>query len=196
MLNEAVCRKLAKKYKIALDAVRELAAELEKNSGTAARFDIVALGGKGLWQLHRRASAGNGFNEQLNDLVTNLCNDLSQSIRAMVPEEEPTPAGSQARNNLDDTIGLMPVSIKPSIWWPESYGEEADTIGNAGTLRYAYFAACNRLVIRQNLNNRIFDTSGYEVKTVEPGKTPGFFNLMVQTTHGSIPITKLREVPE
>jgi hypothetical protein len=187
-------RYLSEKYEVPVEAVRDLAQEMEKTGGTSVRFDIEALGGKGLWNMNRHASVGNGFNEQLNELVAALCNDLSQSIRAEVPEDEPTLVNRQPRSKLDDTVALMPVSIKPTIWWPEHYGESADAIGNAGAVRYAYFEGCNRLVVRQNLRNRIFDTNGYEVYNVSAGKQPGFFNLIVNTSNGSLPITKLKEV--
>lgn len=193
MSEPSIYGKLATKYSVPTEAVEALASILEKTGGISARFDIESLGGKGMWKLNQRASVGNGFNEELNTLVTNLCNDLSEAIRAF---DEATEIRPRRTGGLDDTIGLMPISLMPNLWWPESYGIAPDVIGNAGTLRYAYFADKNRLVIRQNLRNRIFDTAGHTVIKLLPGEKAGFFHLLVKTEADNIPIAKLKEVQE
>jgi hypothetical protein len=73
-------------------------------------------------------------------------------------------------------------------------GGTPDLLGNLGSIRFAYFAAPNRLVIQQNLRNRLFDTTGYRISNVEAGRTAGFFNLLVKTEERELSITELKEV--
>ena len=100
-------------------------------------------------------------------------------------------------STLDDTITMTPVVIEPynsGKWWPEHLGDSPDLLGNAGTLRYAYFAEQNRLVIQQNLRNRLFNTTGYSISSVSAGRTAGFFNLQFTSNNRDFPITELKEV--
>ena len=161
MLSSVFMKNLAKKYDVPLEAIEYLSRELMQTSGKSVRFNIEAIGGKGMWKRNQLASVGNGFNEALNELVTDLCTEISNEIIAtqdMGEATEPTTIIKQPKKtgNLDETIGLTPIRLNPNMWWPEDYGTMPDLTGNVGGLRYAFFENIDRLVIRQGLRNRIF----------------------------------------
>ena len=193
MIDSTVWEQLAEQYKVTINTVEKLASLLEKTGGLSARFEIEELGGKGLWQQGVGGSIGNGFDEAANTKVTGLCKDISDVIRTDKEQSTDT-INAAGSGGLDDTIGLMPISLLPNAWWPDELGISPDVLGNAGTLRYAYFQAHNRLVIRQNLRNRIYDTSGYKVIKLVPGDTPGISHLNVRTETGVIPIESLKAI--
>ena len=200
MLSSKFLKSLAKKYEVSLDIIEYLTRELMRSRGESVRFNIEAIGGKGMWKRNQLASVGNGFNDALNEFVTDLCTEISNEIVAtqnLGQDTEPTTIVSAKKRepgSLDETIGLTPISLKPQLWWPENYGEHPDVTGTAGGLRYAYFAGLNRLVIRQGLRNRIFDTEDKRIKDVSAGEEHGFFNLIVTSTEGQFLLTEFREV--
>jgi hypothetical protein len=202
ILDTQIISSLAKKYGLPSEIVQQLAYEMQKNRGEAVRFDIEYLGGKGRWKLNQSASVGNGFDVELNNFITDLCSDLSDHIRADAAnvdddddDEAPTiPSRPRGNSALDDTIGIPPLSLKPNVWWPEDFGDEPDMTGHVGEIRYAYFPQRRRLVLRQGLRNRIFDTANFDVQEIAVGTESGFFNLVVLTSHGDFRLGDFREV--
>jgi hypothetical protein len=184
--------RLASKYHVSQRAIETLTEAIQRSKGEGARFDIVELGGKGIWKPSQGAIVGNGFNEKLNKHATDICEEIVALIRLYDRDE------TTIISNLDDTITIPPIilenaPITASSWWPEHLGGTPDLLGNIGTIRFAYFAAPNRLVIQQNLRNRLFDTTGYRISNVSSGRA-GFFNLMVQAEEREISITEFKEV--
>lgn len=204
MLSQDFITQLVHKYDLSQEIIESLTREMIKTRGESVRFEIDAIGGKGMWKRNQLASVGNGFNEALNEFVTDLCTEISEEIQATedlegenrAVDDDPTTIIKTPKKpeGLDDTIGIMPIALKPNVWWPEDYGDMPDLTGNVSGLRYAYFADLDRLVLRQNLRNRIFGTENYHVYGMSPGTEPGFFNLLVQTRQGEIILSKLREV--
>jgi hypothetical protein len=183
--------RLASKYLVTQRVIEILADIIQRTKGEEARFDIVELGGKGIWKPKQGAIMGNGFNEKLNKHATELCNEIASLIRSYDDDE------TVILSNLDETIAMPSIIIEalvPAVWWPEHLGESPSLTGNAGTLRYAYFAEKNRLVIQQNLRNRLFDMTGYTVKQVSAGRSAGFFNMLVKTDKREFTIMELKEV--
>lgn len=182
--------RLAVKYHVPSRVIEALAELLQRTKGEEARFDITELGGKGIWKPSQGAIIGNGFNEPLNERATELCNEIASLVR--IEDREDTTLLS----TLDDTVAMTPLSIPMGlgIWWPNHLGENPDLIGNAGTMRYAYFAEKNRLVIQNNLRNRVFDVTGYKVTGVSAGRSAGFFNMIVKTEERQFTVMELKEV--
>ena len=188
---------IAQKYDLPTHIIRKLASELEKTAGQSVRFDIEEIGGKGSWRLHEIASVGNGKNADLNEAVTELCTDISEKIREELYDEDDEPtivSRSRQKVTLDETIESMEAAIKASVWWDARYGADPEKAGNVSGMKFAYFAQHRRLILRQGLRNRIFDTGNYNVQDIIPGDEPGFFNLIVLTIEGDLHITDLREV--
>jgi hypothetical protein len=188
---------MAQKYGLPGAIIRKLASELEKTAGQSVRFDIEAIGGKGSWQLHETASVGNGKNADLNDAVTELCVEISEKIREDIYDEDEAPtivSLSRQKVTLDDTIESLAEVLKPGAWWDMRYGAEPEKTGSVSGMKFAYFAQHRRLILRQGLRIRIFDTEKYNVQDVIPGDKPGFFNLIVLTIEGDLRLTDLREV--
>ncbi|MDQ7026023.1 MAG: hypothetical protein Q9P01_01710 [Anaerolineae bacterium] len=202
MLNPHFITNIARKYALPIEVVRQLASELEKTGGQSVRFDIKGLGGKGLWRINQAASVGNGFNTALNEVVTDLCNDISTEIHAINgAESEASTMISKdelaLKVDLDDTVTLLaPTTLKPKSWWPEHYGQDPEKTGNVTGMRFAYFAQQRRLILSQGLRNRIFDTGDYNVQNVVAGQESGFFNLIVLTIEGDIQLADLPEVAQ
>lgn len=185
--------RIAQKFHVTVRVVEILAELIQQTRGEEARFDIPELGGKGIWKPKQGAIIGNGFNEALNQRATALCNEIV-ALQKKEPERDET---TYVINDLDETVAMLPIEIQQpalGIWWPEHLGDDPDLIGNAGTMRYAYFAEKNRLVIQHNLRNRIFDMTGHKLITVSAGRAAGFFNTLVTTEERQFTITELREV--
>jgi hypothetical protein len=183
--------RLANKYRVTKRVIEVLADIIQRTRGEEARFDIVELGGKGIWKPSQGAIVGNGFNEKLNKHATELCEEIATIVR--IYERDDT----TMLNSLEETVAMSPIILEPQAagkWWPEHLGEKPDLVGNAGTLRYAYFINTNRLVIQQNLRNRLFDMTGYIVSNVSAGRSAGFFNMLVKTDKRELTIMELKEV--
>lgn len=187
----AAYQRLAGTYHVPLSVIESLAKLIQHSHGAGIRFDIPELGGEGIWKPHQLAHIGNGFNHELNNRATELCNEINRLLQHEERREETTIV-----NDLDETTGFVPISIVPiaKTWWSPRYGSNPTLMGNAGGLRFAYFKEHNRLVIQNNLRNRIFDTSGFDVTDVIAGQRAGFFNTIIKTTETDIPITQLNEV--
>ena len=190
---------IAEKYGLPVNIIRKLASELEKTEGQSVRFDIEEIGGKGSWRLHEIANVGNGKNADLNEAVTELCTEISEKIREALYDEDDEPtivSRSRQKVTLDETIESLESAIKASVWWDARYGADPEKVGHVAGMPFAYFAQHRRLILRQGLRSRIFDTNNYNVQDVIPGDEPGFFNLIVLTIEGDLLLTDLREVPK
>jgi hypothetical protein len=188
---------IAQKYGLPGGIIRKLASELEKTAGQSVRFDIEEIGGKGSWRLNEIASVGNGKNADLNDAVTELCVEISEKIREDIYDEDEAPtlvSRSRQKVTLDDTIESLADALKHSAWWDARYGSDPEKTGSVSGMKFAYFAQQRRLILRQGLRSRIFDTENYNVQDVIPGDEPGFFNLIVLTIEGDLRLTDLHEV--
>lgn len=185
--------RLAGKYHVSVRVIEVLADMIQRTKGEEARFEIPELGGKCIWKPKQGAIVGNGFNDALNQRATDLCNEIAQLLRSEDPERDETTILSA----LDETVAVSPVIPEAQIlgaWWPSHLGEKPALLGNAGTMRYAYFVEKDRLVIQNNLRNRLFDTTGYIVTSVAAGRSAGFFNTLVHTDKRQFTIMELKEV--
>lgn len=182
---------LSVKYRVPMRVIENIIEIIQNNIGDNTFFDIPELGGIGLWHPKNGAHIGNGFNRELNNRATELINEVRRISQKEAQRDDTTIV-----SNLDNTHGLMPASITPSAktWWSERYGTTPTITGNVGGLRFAYFKDHDRLVVQNNLRNRIFDTTGYEILDIVAGKRPGFFNTIIRTSEEYLAITRLREV--
>lgn len=183
---------LSAKYRVPMRVIEAMIEIIQNSTGKDNTFfDIPELGGIGMWHPTDGAHIGNGFNRDLNNRATELFNEIRRLSEKETQRDETTIV-----TKLDTTQGLMPASITPGAktWWSERYGTDPTLTGNAGGLRYAYFKNHNRLIIQNNLRNRIFDTTGYDIVDVIAGKRTGFFNTIIKTSEENLPITRLREV--
>jgi hypothetical protein len=183
--------RLAGKYHVSARVIEVLADMIQRTKGEEARFEIPELGGKGIWKPKQGAIMGNGFNEALNKRATELCNEIAGQLQDKDRDE------TTVLNSLDETMAMSPIVAEAPVlgsWWPPHLGDSPELTGNAGTSRYAYFAAKDRLVIQSNLRNRLFDTTGFVVLSVAPGRSAGFFNMVVTTDKSQLTIMELKEV--
>lgn len=182
----ALLQSLAQKHDVPLEAVQSLALELARTRGRAVRFDIAALGGEGRWKYGEVASVGNGFNEDLNHLVTALCMAIADALQ----DREDT--------LLFDRTEAPAPSVKPANqpyrWWPAAFGDPT-VEGQISGMRYACFPEQDRIVLQHNLRTRFFDTAGYRVDALMQTDIQGFTGILVQTNKGPLMLHTLPEVP-
>ena len=178
---------LAEAFDVSEDTVAILAETILRGRGEQARFNIPELGGQGIWKLGQDAVIGNGFNEELNHQATELCNAIQE---ALMSEANRSTLEFQ---RVTDTHDMMPASIEPANWWPDEFGE-ADAYGDTDTLRYAYFAAHDRLLVQTNQRLRVFDTTGFQVRSIASVGGSDFMNATVKTDVGEFALSKLNEI--
>lgn len=182
---------LAEAFHVSEDTVAALTESILRGRGDHARFNIPELGGQGIWKLGQDAVIGNGFDEDLNQQATDLCNAIQE---ALMSESNRTTLEFQG---VTDTSDLMPVSIKPdeedTNWWPREFGQ-ADIYGETDTLRYAYFVEYNRLVVQTSQRLRVFDTTGFHIHSIASVGGADFMSAVVKTDVGEFPLSKLKEL--
>lgn len=184
-------RKLAKDFQVSADTIAIIVDAMLRGRGEQARFHVPELGGQGIWKRQHGAIIGNGFDEGRNRQATDLCN----AIRNALSTEDSR--STLEMQSVTDTSDLMPVSIQPgqdeANWWPKEFGT-ADARGQFENLRYAYFAAHDRLVVQTSQRTRIFDTGGFTVHAIVSAGGADFMNATVKTDVGEFPLSKLEEV--
>ena len=55
-------------------------------------------------------------------------------------------------------------------WWPESLGSSPDSAGSQNNVRYAYFAAKNRLAVESGDGVRVYATGDHLISGVSQGQ--------------------------
>jgi hypothetical protein len=182
---------LATTFEISEDSVSIVVEAILRGRGEKARFNIPELEGQGIWKQKHGAVMGNGFDDALNEKATELC----IAIQAALTSEANRTTLEFSR--VTDTTDMMSVSIEASEdganWLPKEFGE-ADVKGETGTLRYAYFASHNRLVVQTSQRTRFFDTSGFEFHSLSNAGEADFMSALVKTDVGEFPLSKLKEI--
>jgi len=137
---------LSQRYGISQDAVLHMLHAVNNGGGTMAQFNHSELGGGGQWMQGGMIMVGDMFNNNLQALVGNLCNELS-NLLANQQVLQPLPTGYQ------------------QTWYPQELGMPSSS-GSQNTMRYAYFADSCRLVIEQNGNISVYNTLNHQISGV------------------------------
>lgn len=182
---------LAATFEVSEDSISIIVEAILRGKGEQGRFNIPELGGQGIWRRGQGAVIGNGFDEALNQQATELCAAIQDALSSESNRTTLEFAG------LTDTNEMPPASITPNEdeanWWPKEFGE-ANALGEIETLRYAYFAAHDRLVVQTQQRTRFFDTRGFKVRSIRRGGGADFMGAMVKTDVGEFVLSKLKEI--
>lgn len=144
-LTEAGSRQveaIAARHGFSRAAALTLLDALAAGSGRMAQFSHSELGGMGQWSHGGMIMIGDMFNSGLRQRVAALCVAL-----AGLAEGE---------------AGLAPVA---EDWWPAGLGRQA-AAGAQNDMRYAWFPAARRLVLRQEGRVRVYDTGEHRISGV------------------------------
>ena len=80
-------------------------------------------------------------------------------------------------------------------WWPETLGESPDTSGGQNEMRYAYFAAKDRLAIDEGSGKiAVYDTGGHKVSGVQQRQSGGSKKMVFTSEQGEMDLDALKKV--
>ncbi|MBS0125855.1 SHOCT domain-containing protein [Thetidibacter halocola] len=168
--------RLARQYGISPDAVRTMMDAVSRGGGYQAQFSHPELGGMGQWQRGGMIMVGDMFNANLQALVSNLCNDISDAL-------------SEGSFYKPAAGGLSGGS---GNWWPSDLGQPSST-GMQNDQGYAIFPATARLAMLQNGLVRIYDTGAHRIGGV--GQQQAQDGSVTFTSQlGPVPLSQLREI--
>ncbi|MDB5373213.1 MAG: hypothetical protein JWP04_1855 [Belnapia sp.] len=127
---------IAARHGVSRAAALALLEALAAGGGRMAQFSHPELGGLGQWSHGGMIMIGDMFNAGLRQRVAALCEALA--------------------GLLEGGGGLAPVP--EADWWPAGLGRPA-AAGAQNDMRYAWFPAARRLVLRQEGRVRVYDTA-------------------------------------
>lgn len=123
---------------------------VNNGGGTMAQFSIPELG-SGQWMKGGMTMCGDMFNTGLQNMVSNLCTELS-NLLATTQVLAPPPKGTNT--------GMG------GQWWPTELGSPNSSGGQNGT-QYAYFAQASRLAVNHNGQVSVYDTLDHQIGGVQ-----------------------------
>ncbi len=189
---------LAEHHNLSFGAVQTLAIALQSGHGEAAQFNHPELGGNGQWSPGGKVMITDANNTALKAKIEAICAYLV-GLMSNSPTEPKRPPELQ---NLEEALdaptkpaGFSWARLNLSGWWPEYLGMP-DASGGQNDMDYAYFAARDRLVVRNRNKLKIYDTRGYQIIGVSHqqgrfGRSRLVFNCQQR---GAIPLDQLKTV--
>lgn len=171
-------REIARRHGVGESVVAVLADGLRRSGGRQVQFSHPDLGGMGQW-MPGMIMIGDMFNPALKARVDALCHEIAAVLAA---EPEATARSSS------------PMVGESGRWWPEALGTPSAT-GGQNEVRYAYFAAANRLAIAQGGAVAVYDTDGHRITGVSQQQASGGASVVVFTgQEGPVALDALRRV--
>lgn len=167
---------IAEKYGISRDLVEELLTKLRHTGGKQAQFSDEALGGMGQWSAEM-VMIGRIGDDALKTKVNALFTEMSESVRSETAD------GSGGATHEPHA--------KPSKSTPS-----ATAAGSQNGMRYAYFAANNRLVIERDGVEKTYDATSYPISGVAQDQASGDPGTLRFTTVGgeTVDLDALKQV--
>lgn len=167
---------LAQKYQVQVETVICLLQALQNGQGTMAQFNCPELGGSGQWMQGGMTMVGDMFNYQLQNLVNNLCAELSQWWQYNAQELINNNAGNQSS----------------AQWWPAELGSPAAT-GQQNEMSYAYFPNQRRLAVKRYNQITVYDTLNHSIGGFSQQQGGGD-NISFSSQFGTVNLTSLPQV--
>ncbi|WP_416899248.1 MAG: SHOCT domain-containing protein [Minwuia sp.] len=175
-----VVRQAADRHGVSAETAEAMLHAVIRGNGTMAQFNIPELGGSGQWLAGGMTMVGDMFNYGLQAKVSNLCQDLAQSMNGPRLIEQP-PAG---------TFGSS------QGWWPEELGQPSST-GSQNDIAYAVFPSSRRLAIRYGGRVHLFDTKDHMIGGVSQSQQGGGLSaLSFQSQYGTLSVVELPRASE
>ena len=76
-------------------------------------------------------------------------------------------------------------------WWPDSLGASPDSAGSQNNVRYAYFAAKNRLAVDTSDDVRVYATGEHHIPGVSQSQGK---DVVFSSQHGEVSLDDLQPV--
>jgi hypothetical protein len=192
-MAEDVIPHIAERYKVSVDAARQVERALRATGGRQAQFDHPDLGGGGQWQ-PGMVQIGRMHDDALRARVQGLCAEIAaivQGLETSAPEALERPAGTGAAG------ACAPLPAGES-WWPAPLGHPASQ-GQQHGVRYAYFPDADRLLIQLAGQLCAYDTAGHRITGMaqQQGQAHGrgaTSKLTFTGPEGEVRLDDLREV--
>jgi hypothetical protein len=194
-MAEDVIPHIAERYRVSVEAARQVERALRGTGGRQAQFDHPDLGGRGQWQ-PGMVQIGRMFDEQLKGRVAGLCAEISAIVQGMetsADEALSRPAGTGA-------AGACAAVAAGESWWPAPFGHPAAE-GQQHGVRYAYFPDRDRLLIQLGGQLCAYDTGGHRITGMsqqqqrhDAGRRTTS-SLTFTDDRGEVRLEDLREVP-
>jgi hypothetical protein len=166
----------ARQHAFSRDAVLHIHEALMHGDGRMAQFSHPEFGGAGQWMTGGMTMIGDMFNDQLKARIDRLCHEL-RGLQA------------DARNFVVETPD---VRKRRTGWWPAELGIPTSS-GSQNEMRYAYFAAAQRLVVDASGKVTIYDTRGHAINGFsQQQSTAG--SMTFETGAGAIDLHQLAVV--
>lgn len=143
---------LAQRYGLSRDAVMELFIAVTNGNGGMAQFNHPDLGGMGQWMSGGMIMVGDMFNHGLKQMIDQLCYEIANIIASRSDLWQAPPPVTHSTFNSTATYN----------WWPDGLQNPTST-GSQNQMRYAYFAAINRLAIENNGHVTLYDTLNHQI---------------------------------
>jgi len=181
---------VAQRYRVSLDAARQVLSALQKSGGTMAMFDHPELGGRGQW-MPGMVMIGQMDDAQLRAKVDGLCAEIAALVRGSES------AGTNALHRPPQTGAAAAEAQFPAgdSWWPALYGNRPAAVGENNGVRYAYFPDARRLLIQEAGRIDAYDTGIYHITGVGQAHEPGRPHALTFSSRaGEVPLTELKRV--
>jgi hypothetical protein len=179
---------IAERYRVSVEAVREVERALRATGGTQAQFDHPDLGGPGQW-MPGMVMTGRWDDHDLKRRVEGLCAEVAAVVRGLQTSAPEALAGDPSirptGSHLDVAAG--------EDWWPAALGRPG-AAGSQNGVRYAYFPQKRRLLIQLGARIDAYDTDDHRISGISQrqGRSSA---LAFTSQHGEVPLDRLRCVP-
>lgn len=156
---------IAAKYNLSPTVVQHVAQAIALGNGQQAQFNHPELGGMGQW-MPGMIMIGDAFNHTLKAKVDALCHELAKAYHSgeLSPISTPSP-------------------MTQTKWWSLDL-QNPSISGGQNTLKYVYFQQANRLIISNNQQEAIYDTSPYIIAGVSQQQANNKTSLVFHTQGG------------
>jgi hypothetical protein len=169
-------QQIAERHRVSPEAVEQVYQALSRTGGKQAQFSHADLGGMGQW-MPGMIMVGRMGDTALKAKVDALCAEVAALLATQ-------PVSSSAASE-------KPSGREASDWWTPSLGRP-NSAGSQNGIRYAYFAAANRLAIELNGVQRLYDTTGYRIHGVSQQQSDRNATLTFTSDRGPV---RLEDLP-
>ncbi len=163
---------LSRRYGVSVDAVTHLLIAVQHGNGSMAQFSHPEFGGSGQWMSGGMTMVSDFFNNNLKNLVNNLCSELSTGLANHQTSPFSGSFQSQSQNGshgqsqaVGGQIGIANSLFVPDAtaqWWPREFGAPS-AVGSQNSVRYAYFADSRRLAVTTGGKPWVYDTLDHRI---------------------------------
>jgi hypothetical protein len=187
--GEHAISELAQRHGFSHEAVMSLLESVLRGNGTMAQFNHPEFGGSGQWMGGGMIMVSDMFNHSLKGRIADLASELARLVasdhwQGRTAEQEQHGSGPAGRVSL-----FVPAPGSSAEWWPAALGTPASH-GTQNGVRYAYFAAAQRLAIELNGKLTLYDTLDHQLGGFSQQQSRGG-SLSFHSQHGLVDLAEL-----